>query len=260
MPFLERGIRVACRIAVGGKGGVGKTTLAALFVRHLLKKGKTPVLAVDADPNANLGEAVGLSYSTTVGTIVAHFIDDKTDIPEGMTKERYLDYKLNAAIVEGRGVDLVAMGRGEGQGCYCYPNLILRGFVERLTENYPYIVIDNEAGMEHLSRRTSDKIDHMFIVSDPSLRGIKSAARIRDLIVELKLDIARVYLALMRVRDPLEPVLTRQIAESGMELVATIPEDGLIHEYELEGRPLTELPDQSPAVGAVDALLGGLLQ
>lgn len=250
---------MACRIAVGGKGGVGKTTLAALFVRQLLKKGKSPILAVDADPNANLGEALGLSYTTTVGTIVAQFIDDKTDITEGMTKERYLDYKLNAAIVEGRGVDLIAMGRGEGQGCYCYPNLILRGFVEKLTANYPYIVIDNEAGMEHLSRRTSDKIDHMFIVSDPSLRGIKSAARIRDLIVELKLDIAAVRLALMRVRNPLEPALTRQIAASGLELVATIPEDELIHEYELQARPLIELPDQSPAVGAVEAVLGGLL-
>src|SRR5512137_33583 len=158
------------RIAVGGKGGVGKTTLAALIVRKLLAAGNTPILAVDADPNTNLPEAVGLPLKATVGSILAQFIDDKASLPPGMTKESYLQLKMHEAVSEGRGVDLVAMGRGEGPGCYCYPNLILRKFVEELSSNYPYVVIDNEAGMEHLSRRTSDRIDRMILVSDATLR------------------------------------------------------------------------------------------
>ncbi len=246
---------MACRIAVGGKGGVGKTTLAGLIVRYLLRRGHTPILAVDADPNANLGDVLGLSYETTVGSIIAHFIDDKTDIPEGMTKERYLHYKLNAAITEGRGIDLLVMGRGEGQGCYCYPNLVLRGFVDSLSENYPYVVIDNEAGMEHLSRRTSEKIDYMFVVSDPSIRGIRAATRIRELIAELKLDIAHVCLVLMRAQEHLAEPLVEHIYKSEMRCIGTIPEDTLIQEYELTARPLLGLPDESPAVVAVHALL-----
>ena len=176
------------RIAVGGKGGVGKTTLAALIIRGLLAREKTPVLAVDADPNTNLPEAIGLPAEVTVGSIIAEFIDTKIEIPQGMTKESYLQVKMHGAVAEAKGIDMVAMGRGEGPGCYCYPNLILRGFVEDLSGNYPYVVIDNEAGMEHLSRRTSETIDQMILVSDPSIRGLRSVRRIHGLIEELGLD------------------------------------------------------------------------
>jgi CO dehydrogenase maturation factor len=246
------------RIAVGGKGGVGKTTLAALIVRGLLKKGKTPILVVDADPNTNLPEAVGIPCEATVGSILAGFIDEKASVPSGMTKESYLQVKMHGAVAEGKGMDLVAMGRGEGPGCYCYPNLILRGFVEDLSGNYPYVVIDNEAGMEHLSRRTSETIDHMILVSDPSIRGLRSARRIHALIEELNLDVARISLVVSRAPESLPAPLEEEIEASGIPLLGKIPADKAIEEYDLALRPLTELPDASPAAEASDQILKGL--
>ena len=247
------------RIAVGGKGGVGKTTLAALFVRGLLKQKKTPILAVDADPNTNLPEALGLPADTSVGSILAQFIDEKISIPSGMTKESFLQVKMHSSIVEGKGLDLVAMGRGEGPGCYCYPNLILRGFVEDLSGNYPYVVIDNEAGMEHLSRRTSEVIDHMVLVSDPSIRGVRSVKRIHELIQELKLDVGKISLIIMRAPDPLPPQLDKEIQGLGLPLLGTIPPDKQIEEYDLAVRPVTELPDSSLAAAASEKLLETVL-
>jgi len=243
------------RIAVGGKGGVGKTTLAALIVRNLLAAGKTPVLAVDADPNTNLPDALGISVDVTVGSILAGFIDEKISIPQGMTKESFLQVKMHSAVAESKGLDLVAMGRGEGPGCYCYPNLILRGFVEDLSGNYPFVVIDNEAGMEHLSRRTSETIDQMILVSDPSIRGLRSARRIYDLIKELKLDVAKVFLVIVRAPDPLPPALEEEAGRFEIPLVGTVPQDDRIAELDLEQRPVTELPDDSPAVAAVRSVM-----
>ncbi len=237
---------------------MGKTTLAALLVRGLLKRGKGPILVVDADPNTNLPEAVGMPCEATVGSILAEFIDDKASIPPGMTKEAYLQIKMHSAVAEGKGMDLVAMGRGEGPGCYCYPNVILRGFVEDLSGNYPVVVIDNEAGMEHLSRRTSDTIDHMILVSDPSIRGLRSARRIHALIKELNLDVARVSLVVSRAPDPLAGALEEEIQASGIPLLGKIPPDTLIDEYDLALRPLTELPDSSPAVEASERILDEL--
>ena len=242
------------RIAVGGKGGVGKTTLAALIVRKLLVSGRTPILAVDADPNTNLPEAVGLPVQTTIGGILAGFIDEKSSIPPGMTKESYLEVKMHRAVSEGNGVDLVAMGRGEGPGCYCYPNLILRKFVEELSGNYPYVVIDNEAGMEHLSRRTSERIDHMILVSDPTLRGVRSVRRIRELIDELKLEVGRTSLVIMRAADSLPPAVEAEIRSCGAPLAGIVPSDPRVQEFDLALRSLVELPADSPAVRAVDVL------
>jgi len=246
------------RIAVGGKGGVGKTTLAALIVRELLTSGKGPILAVDADPNTNLPEAVGLPAERTVGSILAQFIDDKIDIPSGMTKESFLQVKMHGAVAEGRGLDLVAMGRGEGPGCYCYPNLILRGFVEDLSGNYPYVVIDNEAGMEHLSRRTSERIDHMILVSDPAMRGLRSVRRIHELIRELKLDVGRISLVMMQAPDALPPELEKELQGLGIPLAGLVPPDSEIRSYDLEQKPIRELPNTNPAVQAVREILRSL--
>jgi len=237
---------------------VGKTTLAALIVRGLLKEGKTPILVVDADPNTNLPEAVGIPCEATIGSILAGFIDEKASVPSGMTKESFLQVKMHSAVAEGRGMDLVAMGRGEGPGCYCYPNLILRGFVEDLSGNYPYVVIDNEAGMEHLSRRTSETIDHMILVSDPSIRGLRSARRIHALIEELNLDVAKISLVVSRAPEPLPTPLEEEIQASGIPLLGKIPADKAIEEYDLALRPLTELPDESPAAEASAQILKGL--
>ena len=149
-------------IAVAGKGGSGKTSLACLVIRYLLRHNGSPILAVDADPNANLGESLGLEVKETVGMMLDKFQKSKIDIPSGMTKEAYLEFKLNSLLVESQGIDLISMGRGEGQDCYCYPNLILRKFIDRLHDNYSYVILDNEAGMEHLSRGTTQDIDELL--------------------------------------------------------------------------------------------------
>jgi len=150
---------LSINIAVAGKGGSGKTSIASLIIRYLIKKGVKPVLAVDADPNANLGESLGIGVKQTIGAIIATFNKEKINIPPGMTKEAYLEFKLNDAMVESKGLDLLTMGRGEGAACYCYPNLLLRKFIDSLTGNYTCMVMDNEAGMEHLSRRTTQNIE-----------------------------------------------------------------------------------------------------
>ena len=178
-------------IAVAGKGGSGKTSVASLVIRYLKENGSEPILAVDADPNANLGESLGLGRKQTIGSIIASFNKEKINIPPGMTKEAYLEYRLNEALVEGKGLDLVTMGRGEGPECYCYPNLLLRKFIDTLTDNYAYVVMDNEAGMEHLSRRTTQNIDELLIISNHSVKGVRTVAQIRDLVTELKLQVKR---------------------------------------------------------------------
>ena len=178
-------------IAVAGKGGSGKTSVASLVIRYLMKNGTGPILAVDADPNANLGESLGLTAEQTVGLVLNAFQKDKIDIPPGMTKEIYLDYKLNEVIIESKELDLITMGRGEGPECYCYPNLILKKFVDNLAENYAYMIMDNEAGMEHLSRRTTQNVDGLFIISNHSVKGVRTVARIRDLTSSLKLVVKR---------------------------------------------------------------------
>ena len=230
------------------KGIAGGAVLAAVG---------QPTLAA-AKEKSRLPEAVGMPSEATVGSILAEFIDDKASIPSGMTKESFLQVKMHSAVAEGKGMDLIAMGRGEGPGCYCYPNLILRGFVEDLSGNYPYVVIDNEAGMEHLSRRTSETIDHMILVSDPSIRGLRSAKRIHALIKELDLDVANISLVVSRAPDPLPAPLEEEIQGCGIPLLGKIPPDKMIEEYDLAVRPLTELPEESPAVEASERILEDL--
>ncbi len=246
-------------IAVAGKGGSGKTSVTSLIIRYLKKNGTGPILAVDADPNANLGESLGLGVKQTIGSIIASFNEEKINIPQGMTKEAYLEYKLNEAVVESKGLDLVTMGRGEGPDCYCYPNLILRKFIDTLAENYAYTVMDNEAGMEHLSRRTTQNVDALLIISDHSVKGIRTVARIRDLISELKLVVQRQAVIINLTPAKLDPAITEELAKLGIEPIATIPLDNEIHEYDLKLKPLLDLPDTSKAVMAVSDLMANLL-
>ena len=246
-------------IAVAGKGGSGKTSLASLIIRYLKKNGVGPILAVDADPNANLGESLGLGIKQTVGSIIASFNDEKINIPAGMTKEAYLEYKLNEAIVESKGLDLLVMGRGEGPHCYCYPNLMLRKFVDTLAENYAYIVMDNEAGMEHLSRRTTQDVDELLIISDHSVKGVRTVARIRDLVSELKLVVKRQSVIINFVPNQLDRFITEELARLGIDSIATIPLDEEVYEYDLKLKPLLDLPDTSKAVTAVSDLMAKLL-
>ncbi len=246
-------------IAIAGKGGSGKTSLASLVIRYLKKNQVGPILAVDADPNANLGESLGLGVKQTVGLMLDDFQKEKINIPAGMTKEAYLEYKLNEIIIESKGLDLLAMGRGEGAHCYCYPNLILRKFVDTLAGNYAYIVMDNEAGMEHLSRRTTQNVDELLIISNHSVKGVRTVARIRDLVSELKLVVKRQSVIINFVPNQLDPLITEELARLGIDAIATIPLDEEVYEYDLKLKPLLDLPDTSKAVRAISDLMAKLL-
>jgi CO dehydrogenase maturation factor len=247
-------------IAVAGKGGSGKTTVAGLVIRYLMRSGSGPILAVDADPNVNLGESLGLGVKETIGSIIATFNQEKINIPPGMTKENYLEYRLNQALVEGRQLDLVAMGRGEGPECYCYPNLILRKFVDRLATNYAYLVMDNEAGLEHLSRRTTQDVDELMIVSNHSVKGVRAVARIIELVRELGLRVKRQSVVINFAPPELDPLVRQELSRLKIELAATVPLDDEVYRYDLELRPLLDLPDSSPAVSAVSDLMARLLR
>ena len=246
-------------IATAGKGGTGKTSIASLIIRYLKKNKEGPILAVDADPNANLGDSLGLDTKKTIGSIIGLFHEEKINIPPGMTKESYLKYKFNEAIVESKGLDLVSMGRGEGPECYCYPNLILREFIGTLAENYAYVVTDCEAGMEHLSRRTTQDINELLIISDHSVKGIRTVAQIRDLVSELKLMVKRQSAIINFVPARLDPLITEELARLGIEPIATIPLDEQVYDYDLKLKPLLDLPDTSKAVTAVDELMAKIL-
>jgi CO dehydrogenase maturation factor len=246
-------------IAVAGKGGSGKTTIASLVIRYLLHNSSGPILAVDADPNANLGESLGLSVKETVGSIIATFNEEKINIPPGMTKENYLEYRLNQALVEGRDLDLVAMGRGEGPECYCYPNLILRKFIDKLADNYAYLVMDNEAGLEHLSLRTTQNVDELLMVSNHSVKGVRAVAQIVELVTELNLRVKRRSVIINLAPPELDPLVRGELSRMKLEPVATIPLDDEVYRYDLELKPLLDLPDGSPAVRAVSDLMARLL-
>jgi CO dehydrogenase maturation factor len=247
-------------IAVAGKGGSGKTSIASIIIRYLKNSGLGPILAVDADPNANLGESLGLDIKQTVGTILYDFQRDKIKIPPGMTKEAYLEYKLNEAMVETKGLDLLTMGRGEGADCYCYPNTILRKFIDTLAENYAYMVMDNEAGMEHLSRGTTKDIDELLIISDHSVKGVRTVARIKSLISELKLTVKRQSVVINLAPSELDPLVVDELNRLGINPIATIPLDEEVYQYDLKLKPLLNLPDTSRAVRAVNTLMDKLLQ
>jgi CO dehydrogenase maturation factor len=246
-------------IAIAGKGGSGKTTTCSLIIRELRSRSLTPILAVDADGNANLHESLGLKLGDTVGSILADFQADKNNMTPGMNKTSMIQMRLNQAIVETRGIDLISMGRGEGEGCYCYPNSVLKDFIDKLKGNYKYMVMDNEAGMEHLSRRTTENIDVLLIASDYSVKGIRTAARIRQLVDELKLDVKKVYFIVAKVPAVLDPLMTEELKALQIEPIALIPLDGEIQQFDLKQQSLLELPDCSPAVTAVKKMMDGIL-
>ncbi len=242
-------------IAVAGKGGTGKTTLAGLIIRYLLGKGQKPILALDGDVNSNLQDVLGVEVENTVGQVREDVLETLNTLPAGMTKESYMELKLQQALVEAEGFDLLVMGRPEGPGCYCYANSIFRKYIDLIISNYKFIVMDNEAGMEHLSRHTTQDVDLLLIVSDPTVRGIQSSARINSLVDELKLRITERFLIINRTPEKLPPSLIEEVEKSKMKLIENIPEDKWISEYDLVGEPLVNLPVVSPAVKAVTEIM-----
>ena len=246
-------------IAVAGKGGTGKTSIAALTVKYIVDKKKKPVLAVDADSNSCLGEALGIEVHATIGHLreeSLQTIRGGGERPGGMSMEQ-LDYQVQQSIMEAKGFDLMVMGRPEGPGCYCAANNVIRKYTDKLSETYSYVVIDNEAGMEHLSRRTTHKVDLLLIISDPTVRGIKTARRIDGLVKELDLDVGKHVLIINRVTGS-EGAELKKLAESfGLEVAGLVPQDQGVFEYDLQGKAIVELPDDSPAVKTVYSILDG---
>lgn len=241
------------QIAVAGKGGTGKTTFTSLLIRYLIEHQKRPILAVDADPNANLNEALGMGLGETISDIIAR-TKDPHGLPAGMTQEPYIEYKLQAALEETKDVDLLVMGGPDGPGCYCFPNNILRKHLEILADNYAYVVMDNEAGMEHISRRVTGNIDILFIVSDASARAIRSAGRVHELVKKLNSRIKEIYLIVTKNHAGDIETLQQEIAATGLDLIGTIPYDAEVARYDVEGKPLIELPATSGAVIAVNQI------
>ncbi|HEY97223.1 MAG TPA: AAA family ATPase [Dehalococcoidia bacterium] len=250
---------MSVNIAVAGKGGTGKTSVTSLIIRYIINNGLGNILAVDADPNSNLAESLGLEVNQTVGRILNEFQGEKLKIPPGMTKEAYLEYQLNIAITESKQLDLVTMGRGEGPECYCYPNVVIRKLIDDWAKNYSFVVMDNEAGMEHLSRRTTQNIDELLLVSDHSVKGLRAVARIRELVAELKLVVKRESVIINLVPGEIDPLLRQEMEKLGITAAATIPVDEEMKRYDLEQKPLFGLPDTSAAVIAVNELMDKLL-
>jgi len=245
-------------IAVAGKGGTGKTTVAAMIVRCLSEHDTRSILAVDADSNVNLNDVLGVSLNETIGNIREEMKDRVSGLPGGMTKSQFLEYKIHAGLVETARFDLIAMGRPEGPGCYCYANNLLRDILNTLSANYAHVVIDNEAGLEHLSRRTTQRIDELLIVSDPSPRGIRAAARISRLLKELDSRVDKKFLILNRVRCPLPGSLDSLIRETGLDHVASVPEDDHLLRMDQEGKSIWDIPTDSPVHQSIRRLLKDL--
>jgi len=253
---------MAYTVAVAGKGGTGKTTLAGFLIDYLAEKRLSPVLAVDADPNANLNEVLGEDVEITLSDIREDVSIKNRDgnLPSGMTKTDYINYKLQQAIIEGKGFDLLVMGRPEGPGCYCFANGILREATDRLSDNYKVLVIDNEAGLEHLSRRTTKNVDMMFAVSECSKRGIQASARVKQLIEELNLDVKELYLIVNRVpEEGLSEDIKAAIESSGLKLAGTVPLDEMVFEYDNKGIPLVKLPKDCKAVKSIREIFDKIL-
>jgi len=247
-------------IAMAGKGGTGKTTTSALLIKYLLEKKMTPILAVDADSNANLNELLELDVCSTIGEIRK---DLKGDMPPGMTRDQFMDMKIQQAIIEDSGFDLLVMGQPDGPGCYCSANQYLSMTMEHLATNYRYILVDNEAGMEHLSRMNLRSIDYLLIISDPSARGILTARRIAELTGPLGLEVKNKHLIVNRVPEPMTPELEAKIQEavkeSNLPLGGIFPASNELIQQEITGSSYLELDSNIPVVKTAFAAFDKIL-
>jgi len=250
---------MAFTLAVAGKGGTGKTTLAALLVQTLAERGEGPVLAVDADPNPNLGYGLGFPAQKSISELRDELLDHIRKLPPGITKDDYLEMGIQECLVEGRGVDLLAMGAGEGPRCYCAVNSVLRRCIDRLRGAYRYVVMDNEAGLEHLSRCTTQDVDLLLIVSNAMPVALQAAARIRELTKKLALRIGEQYLVLNDVPPEVAPAAAGLAQQTGLGLLGVVPSDHQVREVGLRGEPLSRLAPDSPARSALRKIVEAAL-
>ena len=248
-------------IAVAGKGGVGKTTTCGMLIDYLCHKGNGPVLVVDADANSNLNEVLGVEADITLGTIreeMAH-AELKGTIPAGMTKADYAEFKFNSALIEQDDYDMLVMGRTQGKGCYCYVNGVLKTLVDKYAKNYSYIVMDNEAGLEHVARGTLPQVDTMLLISDCSRRGIQAAARVAEMIGEMDLKPGRLGLIVNRAPDgKLDDGIKAEIEKQGLELLGVLPQDEGVYRCDCDGKPSALLPESSPMKKALAEIVQSL--
>ena len=247
-------------IAVAGKGGVGKTTLCGLMIQYLCDKGKSPVLAVDADANSNLNEVMGVEVEMTLGEIreeVERSADSTSSkIPASMSKADYMEMMVNRCLIEDDDFDMLVMGRTQGKGCYCFVNGLLQAQLQKLTPNYPYMVVDNEAGMEHISRGVLPKVDTIILVSDCSRRGVQAVGRIKELIRECELNPKSVGLIINRAPNgQLNAGTMEEVEKQGLNLLGVVPQDETVYEYDCDGKPTTQLPKDSPVRKALYDIL-----
>jgi len=247
-------------VAVAGKGGVGKTTVAALIIRSLLGRGLKPLLAVDADPNNCLYEKLGIEVGATLGGVREDSIHLKHEAPAGVAKRDILEMEVQSAITEGAGFDLVAMGRQEGPGCYCAVNNLLRSLLDGLAGAYQAVVIDNEAGMEHLSRRTNAGVDVMLFVCQPTRSSARTVVKLKELADSLDFRIGSEYVVLSCANGQPEAAVRAEIEGAGLETIGAVPEDDAVLRYESQDESLLKLPADSAAAAAVDQIVEKLIE
>lgn len=247
-------------IAVAGKGGVGKTTLSGMLIQRLCEMGKKPVLAVDADANANLNEVLGVEVEMTLGDVREEVLRAETSavnpIPKGMTKADYTEIMFQRCIAEDDDFDLLVMGRTQGKGCYCFVNGLLQTQLAKLVPNYKYVLVDNEAGMEHISRGILPKVDTIILVSDCSRRGVQAAGRIAQLTKECGMNPKTMGLIVNRApQGRLNDGTREEIEKQGLTLLGVVPHDDQVYEYDCDGKPTSSLPKDSPVCLALDEIV-----
>ena len=224
----------------------------------MIENGKVPVLAVDADANANLNEALGLGIENETVSELISKTKDLDGMPDGMSQETYIEYRLNASLSEGKNVDLLVMGGPDGPGCFCFPNNILRKYLDNLSKGYKYIVMDNEAGLEHISRKTTQDVDFLFVISDCSARSVRSAGRVNELVKQIKTKVKQIYLIVTKATEEDIESLKDEIEKTGLKLAGIIPNDALITQFDIKSMPLFDLPKDSSSVLAVNRILDKL--
>ena len=248
-------------IAVAGKGGVGKTTTCGMLIDYLCKKRRGPVLVVDADANSNLNEVLGVEVETSLGQIREEMAQAelKGSIPKGMTKADYAEFKFNSALIEDDDFDMLVMGRTQGKGCYCYVNGVLKSQVDKYAKNYSYIVMDNEAGLEHVARGTLPHVDMMLLISDCSRRGIQAAARVAEMVEEMQLNPGQMGLIVNRAPGGvLDDGVRAEIEKHGLKLFGVLPQDEAVYRCDCDGEPSAKLPDTDPMKTALKGILGSV--
>ena len=245
-------------IAVAGKGGVGKTTTCGMLIDYLCHKRRGPVLVVDADANSNLNEVLGVEVETSLGQIREEMAQAelKGTIPKGMTKADYAEFKFNSALIEDDDFDMLVMGRTQGKGCYCYVNGVLQSQVSKYAKNYSYVVMDNEAGLEHVARGTLPHVDTMLLISDCSRRGVQATARVAEMVREMELKPGKMGLIINRAPGGvLDDGVKAEIEKHGLELLGVLPQDDAVYRCDCDGEPSAKLPDSNPVKTALKQIM-----